>query len=541
MGRILNPGNNSFRISLNGEIFVDKSMLIKELNKKIYCPNRFLAVSRPRRFGKSMALQMLCAYYSKGCESRELFKGLKIENEPSFEKHLNKYNVIYITMTDYSDIPPKDFPEAIKEELIENLEDYYPEFEFNRSATFERIIDRIYQKSGIPFVFLIDEWDLFMRKSGIKEEEKTKYLDFLRRLLKDREYVALCYMTGILPVKKYGEHSALNMFYEYSMECQNELTEFTGFTEEEITALCLEYEIPVDHLKRWYNGYSMKKPVSIIPGTDRSYYDTIDIYSPCSVVKAIQNKRLTSYWTKTETYEALKIPINLGFDGLQETIETLMSGEEVHFNINKFKNDFSGLASADEVLGMLVHLGYLSYDCETKKARIPNLEIFDEYVTSISGDSNWAPVMNAINQSEKLMKATLTGDEETVARIIHQTHIENTSIIKFNDENSLSCIVTLAYFTAIKDYLVKREFPTGKGFADIVFLPRPGCKVIPIVVELKSKQSASIAIEQIKNKEYCDSLKNYSGEIILVGINYEGDYLNPEYKEHSCKIERIII
>ncbi|MBQ8435023.1 MAG: PD-(D/E)XK nuclease domain-containing protein, partial [Oscillospiraceae bacterium] len=201
-------------------------------------------------------------------------------------------------------------------------------------------------------------------------------------------------------------------------------------------------------------------------------------------------------------------------------------------------NDMTSMSIADDVLTLLIHLGYLTYDFDTKTCWIPNMEVQEEFENCVR-TSNWTEVMNAINQSEECLKATLSGDEETVARIVEQTHQENTSIIKYNDENALACVVTLAFYTARNQYEIIRELPTGKGYADIAFLPRPNENVPAIVVELKKEQDASIALEQIRNRQYSEQLLDYSGEIILVGINYTTDP-DTDYKKHTCKIERII-
>ena len=289
-------------------------------------------------------------------------------------------------------------------------------------------------------------------------------------------------MTGILPIKKYGEHSALNMFDEYSMTNQRELAEFTGFTEDEVKG--------------------------------------VQIYNPRSVVMSLLGHDFDSYWTKTETYEALKRYIQLDMYNLKELVTRLIAGESVPVNPDKFQNDMTTLESADDVLTLLVHLGYLTYDFYNQMVTIPNQEVQKEFINCIE-DGGWEPVMDAIRSSDELLMATLDGDEKKVASMIEQVHQENTSMLKYNDENSLECVISLAYYSAKKDYVVYRELAGGKGYADMVFVPRSNVNKPAIIVELKWNKSADSAINQIKNRQYVESLKGYSGEVVLVGVNYD--------------------
>jgi hypothetical protein len=325
-------------------------------------------------------------------------------------------------------------------------------------------------------------------------------------------------MTGILPIKKYGKHSAINMFTEIAMTNPRELAEFTGFTEDEVKNLCNEYDMPFDETKRWYDGYNLK-------GTS--------IYNPRSVVMSMTGHDYDSYWTSTETYEALKVYIEMNFDGLKDKVTKLIAGEKIIINSGKFQNDMTTLKSADDIFTLLVHLGYLTFDFYTNEVWVPNSEVAQEFINSIE-DGGWEEVINAIKISDELLKATFNCDEEKVAELIDKAHSENTSILKYNDENSLSCVISLAYYSARKTYTMERELPAGKGYADIVFKPRINNTNPAIIIELKYNQTAKGAIEQIKEKQYADCLKGFSGEILLVGINYD-----KESKNHTCAIEKI--
>ena len=389
-----------------------------------------------------------------------------------------------------------------------------------------KIFSQIYNETNESFIFIIDEWDYIFNNNLFSEKDRENFLQFLKDLLKDKPYVELAYMTGVLPIAKYSSGSALNMFDEYSMTNQRELAEFTGFTEQEVQELCPAYDMPYEKMKQWYDGYDLKG---------------IQIYNPRSVVMSLLGHDFDSYWTKTETYEALKKYIQMDMYNLKELVTKLIAGSSVAINPDKFQNDMTTFASADDVLTLLVHLGYLTYDFDTRTVHIPNQEVQKEFINCIE-DGGWEPVMDAIRKSEELLNATISGDEDNVARIIEHVHQENTSILAYNDENSLACVISLAYYSAKKNYVIYRELVGGKGFADLVFIPRKTTQAPAIVVELKRNQTADAAIDQIKRKEYVQSLKDYRGEVLLVGINYESkDSDGENYKKHFCKIERMTI
>lgn len=524
MGIYLNPKNGGFEESIRSEIYVDKTGLIQYTNKSLSTEQKFICVSRPRRFGKSMALKMLAAYYSCGCDSRELFAGLEIESDPTFEEHLNQYDVIFLNIQQFLiGAKKREVTEYLEQEVLEDLLDEYGAFIKNPEIGLADALRRIYAKTDKKFIFLIDEWDCVMRERQEAEDLQKQYLDFLRNLLKDQPYVALAYMTGILPVKKYGQHSALNMFWEYSMIDQGFFEEYTGFTETEVEALCRQYDMNFDETGSWYDGYQFTK--------------FQHVYNPKSVVEAMHRRRFSNYWTSTETYDALKIYMDMDFDGLRADIVQMLGGERIQVNTLSFQNDMRNFRAKDDVLTLLIHLGYLGYDAETKEAFIPNREIIGEFENAMSV-GGWSEIMRILRASENLLEDTLRGDEKSVAEGLDQAHTEAASILTYNDENSLSCAIGLAYYSARKDYRLIRELPTGRGFADVVFLPLPFCKKPALIVELKYDRSAETALQQIKDRKYIQALEKYSGEILLVGVNYDKDNKN---KSHSCVIEKIQI
>ncbi|MDE7311110.1 MAG: ATP-binding protein [Eubacterium sp.] len=524
MGIYLNPDNEGFWRAVRSEIYVDKTGMIAFTNRYLNTEQQYICVSRPRRFGKSMALNMLAAYYSRGCDSRELFAGRCIEKEESFAEYLNKYDVILLNMQQFLiEAENESMISYLEQEVLEELFEAYGEVFKRQDLGLAAALRRIYAKTKKKFIFLIDEWDCVMRERKKSEEMQRKYLDFLRNLFKDQIYVALVYMTGILPVKKYGEHSALNMFLEYSMTDQDVFEEYTGFTHTEVEVLCQQFDMDFTETRNWYDGYMFTK------------YQ--HVYNPRSVVGAMSCHKFSNFWTSTEVYDALKIYMDMDFDGLRAAIVQMMGGGRVRVNTRSFCNDMRNFTVKDDVLTLLVHLGYLAYDSERKEAFIPNKEILEEFENAMS-TGGWQEVMRVLKASDRLLEDTLAGKESSVAAGLDQAHIEVASILSYNNEDSLSSAIGLAYYSARKDYRMIRELPAGRGFADIVFLPLPHTRKPALVIELEYNKSADTAIQQIKSRQYTKALEGYCGEVLLVGISYEKGCAG---KRHSCRIERLAV
>lgn len=519
MGGYLNPGNERFQINLNGKIYVDKTDLIGYTNSVLCTPQRFVCVSRPRRFGKSVAADMLVAYYSRGCDSRKLFQGLKIARNESFEEHLNQYHVISLNMQEFLSRSKniEDMLRRINRLVMRELIREYPDVNYFDAEDLIQSMQDIYVEKRCRFVIVVDEWDCIFREFRKDTDAQNVYLDFMRDFLKDREYINLAYMTGILPIKKYGTHSALNMFTEFSMTSAKQLAWFAGFDDREVEELCTRFGRNLDEMKLWYDGYYLNR--------------TISVYNPKSVVEAVLSGVCDTYWNQTETFEALRGYIDMNFDGLRDDIIRMMSGERVQINIGNFSNDMVTFCTKDDVLTLLVHLGYLGYDYDNESVFIPNHEVRREFYNAVSV-SDWQEVTKALLNSNAMLDAIWEKNTEQVAQCMEQAHFE-TSQIQYNDENALSCTISLALYTARQFYSVIRECPSGKGFADIVYIPRKKYQDKPaLVVELKWDKSAKGAIAQIKERQYGNALEEYKGNIFLVGVNYDKGT-----KKHSCVIE----
>ncbi len=528
MGRYLNPGNDMFQRSLDSEIYVDKTGLIACTNRVFGGRECYVCVSRPRRFGKSMTADMLVAYYGRGCDSRAHFEGLAISQDPNFERHLNAYDVIHLNIQDFLASAQNDIDAmicaldaAVTREVVEE----YPAVLPTESGSPMSVVDALaaaFSFSRIPFVFVIDEWDCVFRAQKTDARAQERYLDWLRLVLKDKPYIGLAYMTGILPIKKYGQHSALNMFTEISMLDARDYASFTGFTEDEVASLCARYDMPLEQTRYWYDGYDV---------------DGIQTFNPRSVVMAMTGRRYRGYWTQTETFEALRAYIDMNLDGLRDKVVRLIAGEHVAVNAAKFQNDMTTFAGADDVLTLLVHLGYLTYKAPEfglgeGEVWIPNSEVAGEFVSCVQ-DKGWDGVAAAIRDSASLLDALLRGDEELVSHAVQRVHEENVSVLAYNDENSLSCVLSLALYAARRTHAIHREFPSGKGFADLVLTPRPGVSQPAVVIELKCGATADAALAQVQERDYAANLREAGYEVVLCGISYD-----PKGKEHSCRIER---
>lgn len=527
MGIYVNPTGRSFELAINSEIFVDKSGLIKETNKCINTLQRYMCVSRPRRFGKSMAMDMLSAYYGRKTDAENLFKDLKISHDESYDRHINKYDVLKINMQEFLSVTHSvdDMLKMLCEYITDDFSIEYKDIIFRDKSNIVRVMQDVFMSTGRPFVILIDEWDCLFREFTQDKEAQKKYLDFLRGWLKDKDYIALAYMTGILPIKKYGSHSALNMFTEYSMTDMGALAEYFGFTDDEVGELCDRYDMDFEEARAWYNGYKL---VSHSKYGVKKYA----MYSPKSVVEAMLKHKFGTYWNQTETYEALKVYIQMNMDGLKDAVIKMLAGESEKINTGTFENDMTSFATKDDVLTLLVHLGYLTYDSETEEVSIPNREVSKEYLNAIS-TMDWHEVAKSIKASQKLLESLWNMNGAAVADGIDKAHNE-ISILQYNDENSLSCTINLAFYLAREYYSIVRELPTGKGFADVCFIPRVSHLDKPaVVIELKYDKNVDGAISQIKSRLYVDALKDYKGNLLLVGINYD-----KKTKEHQCVIEK---
>ena len=527
MGIYINPGNESFRVKRGG-IYVDKSGLIGIVNRSIGQQEKLSCVSRPRRFGKSYAAQMLCAYYSLGCDSAPLFDDLEIAKDETYRKHLNQYNVLYLDISSFiGKVGLNEILGYITRTVSEEIYDLFPHVK--KADYLPDLLHNVVEVSGRKFIAIIDEWDAPIRDKNSSDDIRYAYLEFLRTLFKnsnitDKVFTA-AYMTGILPIKKDGTQTAISEFWEYTILQPGPFAPYVGFTKDEVWKLCEEFHVDKAQMKFWYDGYTLKKVGSV--------------YNPNSVMKAIKSGVFQSYWPTTSDPMNLLDFINLDREGLGKSLVELMAGKDVPLNPRRFRNDPSTLHSEDDVLTLLTHYGYLSYDEENETVRIPNEEIRIEYADAIH-DVTHADTIRRVKRSVQLMKDTADMRANAVAEELQRVHTEEYGPRHYNNEQSLRGTIKLAYFAYKDEYLQMEELAGGTGYADIVYLPKRNSDYPALVIELKAlskkhpERSSEGAIAQIKQRNYPAAIQGYTDEILLVGVTYDKD--DPD-KKHTCQIE----
>ncbi len=527
MGIYVNPSEALLKRAVNSRIYVDKSMILHELNQVLNTEDSFVCVARPRRFGKSMAGNMIAAYYGKKANSRPILEKLKIAQTSDFETYLNAFNVIHIDVNGiYSnssrneDIVPL-FTERVRDELMEA----FPNCGIKDCDTMERCIERIFSKTGEQFVIILDEYDVLVREQ-VKASIFAPYLAFLNGMFKNANLVpafALVYLTGVLPIVRDKIQSKLNLFTEYTMTDAKLLTEFVGFTEEETQALCEQYNMDFEDCRRWYDGYHI------------NYHDTsFDLYNPKSVVQAMMDKKYGNYWTKTGSYDAIKIYISMNFEGIKDDVKAMIAGEHIDVDVDFYLNTMTDFHSKDDVFSYLIHLGYLAYDSVAKQCYIPNHEIRSEWIIAVANDADYAEAIRIVNNSKILLDKTVEGDAQAVAEALSAAHEQLMSRQRYNHEAGLQSAIRFAYFYATSRYTIISELPAGKGYADVVFIPYVP-NVPAMIVELKRNQTTGAALQQIETKQYFNVMDKYQGDLLLVAVNYD-----EKTNAHTCEIRRFV-
>lgn len=524
MGNYINKGNSDFA-EARDERYVDKSGLIAFVNSTLSSPARMTCVSRARRFGKSLALQMLYAYYDCSCDSHSLFDDLAIAKDATYEKHLNKYYTIHLDITSF--ITGASAKETIVDEMvarvIADIKGEFPDVRYSQWGTLMDVLLAVATQKGRKFVMLIDEWDALCREASDKPKLLEQYINLLRNLFKGdntNRVFAGVYMTGILPIKSYGTQSALNNFRMYSMINPEPIESFYGFTEKETKVLCKKFNLDYQELAHWYNGYQL--------GINRT-----KIFNPTSVMTVVTTGICKGYWTQTESFESVRDLINMNFDGVKEALESMLTQQPTKVTVSTFGNDSNVIGSKDELFTLLIHYGYLGYDAANQRAFIPNSEVRQELMLAIKNGSR-PEMVKMIKDSEMLLQKTLEGDGEYVGNHFEKLHSSKSAPRYYNNEQALRSIIHLAYIAAVDDYVQIQELPSGTGYADVVFIPRKGSDRTAMIVELKFDGCAEGAIAQVRERNYPQLVQEFTDRLLLVGINYD-----KRTKKHECRIEKI--
>lgn len=517
--------------------FVDKTLMLSELFPYVSAGNRHICITRPRRFGKTIMANMISSFFQKASDSSDVFDSLAISQVDDYRRYKNQYNVIRI---DFSKMPRNcdlytQYIERIEALLIEDVKDAFPQVKINEADAVGDILESVFVQCGEKFIFVLDEWDFIFHRDFINEIDKEKYVAFLSNLLKDRPYVVLSYMTGILPIAKYSSGSELNMFAEFTMVNSPMFGEYFGFTDDEVDDLYRRYIVECDRqhkeksvtrkgLRDWYNGYYTKSGERV--------------YNPRSVVFALQFNNLANYWTSSGPYDEIYYYIRNNISDVRDDLALMISGESVTAKIQEYAATSMNLSTRDEIYSAMVVYGFLSY--LNGKVCIPNRELMEKFDELLVKNESLGYVYRLAKESEKMLKATLAGDTLTMERILEFAHNTEVPLLSYNHETELSAIVNLVYLAARDSYRVEREDKAGTGYVDFIFYPYDTTADC-IILELKVDHTPDEAIAQIIDKKYALKFvpklagqKIYTGRILAVGIGYWKDS-----KEHSCKVEEL--
>lgn len=517
--------------------FVDKTLMLRELFPYVSAGNRHICITRPRRFGKTIMANMISSFFQKASDSSDVFDSLAISQVDDYRRYKNQYNVIRI---DFSKMPRNcdsytQYIERIEALLIEDVKEAFPQVKINEADAVGDILESVFVQCGEKFIFVLDEWDFIFHRDFINEIDKEKYVAFLSNLLKDRPYVVLSYMTGILPIAKYSSGSELNMFAEFTMVNSPMFGEYFGFTDDEVDDLYRRYIVECDRqhkeksvtrkgLRDWYNGYYTKSGERV--------------YNPRSVVFALQFNNLANYWTSSGPYDEIYYYIRNNISDVRDDLALMISGESVTAKIQEYAATSMNLSTRDEIYSAMVVYGFLSY--LNGKVCIPNRELMEKFDELLVKNESLGYVYRLAKESEKMLKATLAGDTLTMERILEFAHNTEVPLLSYNHETELSAIVNLVYLAARDSYRVEREDKAGTGYVDFIFYPYDTTADC-IILELKVDHTLDEAIAQIIDKKYALKFmpklagqKIYTGRILAVGIGYWKDS-----KEHSCKVEEL--
>ncbi len=513
--------------------FVDKTVLLKELFPLVEEGSHYLCITRPRRFGKTVMANMVASFFSKGHRANDVFQNLQIYQDKDYEKYLNKYTVIHIM---FNDLPRncnsyKQYIDRIEETLIKDLKKEYPDMPIDdQNAVWDTLLEIYAEKQDINIVFVFDEWDFIFHQKFVTEDDKLSYLQFLRNLLKDRPYIALVYMTGILPIAKYSSGSELNMFAEFTMTTEQRFSEYFGFTDEEVDGLYLRYiencastkMVTRDDLREWYDGYHTRKGERL--------------YNPRSIVLSLSNNNTGNYWTSSGPYDEIFYYIENNIADVREDLALMVSGIPVPAKIQEYAATSMNLQTRDEIFSAMVVYGFLTY--ENGKVMIPNKELMDKFADMLKKEASLGYVYRLAKESDRMLRATLAGDTETMAEILELAYDTEIPLLSYNDETELTAVVNLVYLSARDNYRVEREDKSGVGYVDFIFYP-VNRDADGIILELKVDHSPDEAIRQIKDKKYIlrftgklGEERKCAGRILAVGISY-----NKKQKKHACKVE----
>lgn len=520
-----------YRMVTNGRYFVDKTALLEEIIPLLGQEQRFVCITRPRRFGKTIMANMIGSFFEKGMDNRKIFDELEISKSDQYENYIGRYNVIYI---DFSETPEdcKEYSFYIKrisEGIKQDLQDIFLEIDFPQKLSVWDTLSYVFERTGQKFIFVMDEWDAPFNMEFITKKDRKEYLLFLKLLLKGKSYVEFAYMTGILPIAKYSSGSELNMFLEYDMATKIKYSEYFGFSDEEVDVLYDRYKkctriprIAREELQEWYDGY-------YTAARER-------LYNPRSIVCALSDNQLSNYWTSSGPYDEIFYYVKNDIKNIRNDLALMVIGERINAKIGDFAAVSMELKTKNQIYSAMVIYGLLTYN--NGQVFIPNKELMLKYDELLQSEDSLGYVYRLARRSEAMLQATLAGDVDTMASVLEYAHDTEVPILSYNAEIELTAIVNLVYLAARDRYRVEREDKAGKGFVDFIFYPVRK-EDDGIILELKIDHTPEEAISQIKEKKYSLRFQGklaekskYTGRILAVGIGYD-----KKTKKHNCKVE----
>lgn len=535
MGNYLNARTayDAYRRECGSPYFVDKSRLLDELIQRMETTANYICITRPRRFGKSVAANMIACFFSRECRAEDIFDRLRIAQTDSYRSNVGKHDVIFIS---FNELPRKcrnyeEYIDRISDRLLEDLRNAYPKAGIHeKDAVWDALLSVYQAYDSKRFIFVLDEWDFIFHRNFVTDRDKADYIDFLSNLLKGKAYVSLAYMTGILPIAKYSSGSELNMFLEYSMTAREKFGEYFGFTEEETDDLYQRYlvleaspKVSREGLRFWYDGYQTASGKRL--------------YNPRSVVGALSDNQLGSYWTSSGPYDEIFYYIGANVDAVRDSLAFMVSGTPVPAKVQEYAATSMRLSTRDEIFSAMVVYGFLSY--ENGCVRIPNKELMEKFDDMLLKEPSLGYVNRLAEISSQMLRATLGADTDKMSEILEFAHNTETPLLAYNHEAELTAIVNLVYLAARDSYRIKREDKAGTGYVDFIFYPETDSRADGIVLELKAGHTPEEALRQIRDRKYAlkfegkiGEKRQYAGRILGVGIAYDRDT-----KVHSCKVE----
>ncbi|MCC8162081.1 MAG: ATP-binding protein [Lachnospiraceae bacterium] len=529
--------------------YVDKTQILEELvavvdpecvnfageTQNIKTNPKYISLTRPRRFGKTIMANMIASYFGRGVDSSREFDSLKVSSFGWYKKHLNQHNVIHITFSELPDVPLsyEKYITRIRKRLMADLRQAYPDAEIEKDDALWDALTNVYEYcGGERFIFVLDEWDYIYHQKFVTEEDKDNFTKFLSNLLKDKAYVELAYMTGILPISKYSSGSELNMFCEYTMITEEKFSEYFGFTDEEVDELYQRYltqemacrKVSREGLRLWYDGYHTKAGARV--------------YNPRSVVLALTNNNLGSYWTSSGPYDELFYYIGANVDQVKDDVALLVADIPVPAKVREYAATSMELKTRDEIFSAMVVYGFLNY--EDGYVSIPNKELMDKFAEMVQKEESLGNVYRLTRESGRMLRATKAGDTKTMAEILQFVHNTESPLLMYNNEAELASIIRWVYLDAINYYRIEREDKAGIGYVDFIFYPFKNDDDA-IIIELKVNHTAEEAVQQIRDRQYALRFEGklgqkpeYTGRVLAVGIAYDKEDTT---RRHECKVE----